>query len=108
MWRKIQLEDLKRGTIVRIVNIEDGYNIATILSVRTESGGLWVEMGSAQVRGELIIKLARPYAYAHENFNDNSPLLSCEVFDVSSLSMLRSCSWYEVYQGRDAVRSMVT
>lgn len=31
---------------------------------------------------ETTVRLARPYAYAHEHFDSNQPLLGCEVYTV--------------------------
>jgi hypothetical protein len=100
-WRKIQNVDIKRGTVVRLGNLADdgAYATATIIGTRTESNA-WSSWH--------YVRLARPMAYAHEHFDAKSPMLSCEVFEIEEGRMLAEGSDVEVFQGRDAIRSMVT
>jgi hypothetical protein len=97
MWRKIQEEDIKLGTVIRLTKMmNDGaYSMATIVAIHTE--GIWK-----------FIKVARPYAYAHKDFSTNQPLLGAEVFPIGISEILRPDSDVEVFQGRDEVRSMAT
>jgi hypothetical protein len=97
-WRKIQVEDIKRGTIIRMLTMQnDGaYHMATIISVNEEDPRY------------KHVKVARPYAYANENFNAKEPLLGAEVFAIGFERLLAPSGDYEVFQGRDNIRSMVT
>ena len=97
-WRKIQKEDIKRGTVIRMGNLmNDGsYCMATIVAVR-ENEPIWN-----------YVKVARPYVYAHEHFDSNSGLIGSEVFDIGMDKLLNPSTDVEVFQGRDEVRSLVT
>jgi hypothetical protein len=96
-WRKIQAEDVKRGTVIRMTKMQaDGaYHMATII-------------GIFENEPYPHVKVARPYAYAHEHFNAKDPLMGSEVFAIGIGRLLGPDSDVEVFQGRDAVRSMVT
>jgi hypothetical protein len=95
MRRRIQFEDIKRGVVVHLMNLVDTYNTATIISVKDEDG-------------ETRIMLARPYAYANENYDSDQPLMGCEIFETTVKRMLADYADYEVYQGMDTVRNMMT
>jgi hypothetical protein len=97
-WRKILLSDIKRGTVIRMTKMEaDGaYHMATIIAVHYEDPRY------------PHVKVARPYAYAHEEFNGKDPLLGAEVFAIGIERLLATESDAEVFQGRDTIRSMVT
>lgn len=97
-WRKIQADDIKRGTIIRMASMmnDGGYCMATIISVNEED---------PRYRH---VKVARPYVYAHENFNAKDPLMGAEVFAIGHDRLLAPSGDYEVFQGRDGIRSMVT
>lgn len=92
-WRKIKEADVVTGTVLRLANMADTpFNGATIIMVR-----------------DGVAKLARPMAYAHNDFDTNQPLLSCEVFDVSMSRLCGPNTDIEVFEGRDGVvRSMKT
>jgi hypothetical protein len=98
-WRKIQVEDIKRGTVIRMSRLEadGGYCMATIIAIHADAKEAYPH-----------VKVARPYAYAHEHFNAKEPLMGAEVFAIGIQRMLEAGSDVEVFQGRDAVRSMVT
>lgn len=96
-WRKIQKDDIKRGLVVRLGFMTDGFCMTTIISIQEEPYG----------GGITWAYLARPYAYAHENFNSKQPLLGCEVIPID----INSPSWErcEVWEERDSqLRTMVT
>lgn len=97
-WRKIQREDIKRGTIIRFRKMmEDGaYCMATIIATSLE-GPLYKH-----------IKVSRPMALAHEHFESNTGLLQQEVFSIGLTNLLSPDSDIEVFQGRDNIRSMAT
>lgn len=96
-WRKIERDDIKRGTVLRMTKMEaDGsYHMATIIGIHENEAYPHV-------------KVARPYVYAHEAFNAKDPLMGAEVFAIGIERMLGPDSDVEVFQGRDAIRSMVT
>ena len=98
-WRKVTKEDLVRGVILRMESLDrDGsFSMFTIISVRQMEDPSWP-----------CVRVARPYAYAHEHFNSNDPLLGCEVFGIGVKDLLRDNSDMEVFQGRDGVRKMIT
>jgi hypothetical protein len=98
-WRQITKEDVKRGVIIRDPRmIESGsYGMATIISTR--------EVGEKNAWPHITV--ARPYAYAHEHFDANHPLMGAEVYSIGLLDLFRE-GIYQVYQARDEVRSMVT
>jgi hypothetical protein len=96
-WRNMVQEDIKRGTIIRLGSLEnDGaYDKATIIA--------------EHYKGDVkYITVARPYAYAHKDFNSNSPLIGSENFAILIESLLKPESDVQVFQGRDDVRSMLT
>ena len=103
-WRKITKDDLQRGAIIRLNGImgDGGYSMATIISTQ----GLTPH--GAKERGLPYIKVARPYAYAHQDFDSNSPLLGSEVFEIFLESILGDRSDVEVFEGRDGIRTMIT
>lgn len=90
-WRKIESKDIKRGTCLRLNMCEDSFfDSAVIIKILDNE-----------------IYVARPFAYAHEHFDSNSPLLGSEVFSYSVGRILESR--VEVYEGRDGqVRTMLT
>lgn len=88
-WRKPTPEDAKRGTVVRLSGSDHNvYNDGVIIKVEGE-----------------IITVARPMAYAHTNFDANSPMLSAECFTVFLRSFMES---FEVLQRRDGVCTFTT
>lgn len=97
-WRKIQREDIKRGTIIRLKSIErdGGYGLATIIATSLD-GPLYKH-----------IKVSRPMALAHEHFDSNTGLLQQEVFTIGLTNLLGPDSDVEVFQGRDNIRTMTT
>lgn len=103
-WRKLVATDIKRGTILRMTSmLNDGaYATATIISVPEG------EPRDEYARKYPSITIARPYAYAHEHVNDNQPLMGCEVFTIEVSRLLGDGVDYEVFQGRDGIRSMTT
>lgn len=102
-WRKIQKEDIKRGTVIRLTKLQDdgSYNMATIIAEHYVKDGL-PDSGIASV------KVCRPMCWAHEHFNSTNGMLSGETFEISVERMLSPNSDVEVFQGRDEVRSLAT
>jgi hypothetical protein len=84
----MSLKDIQLGTVVRITNIKDGYNICTIIDRDCGMHG-----------GE--VRLARPYAYATRELGMLQPLVGAEVYKVSMERMIEANSPYEVFEGRD-------
>lgn len=97
-WRKVQIDDLKRGTIIRFRRVMDdgGYCMGTIIATSLD-GPLYKH-----------VKVSRPMALAHEHFESNTGLLQQEVFTIGVGDLLKPGSDVEVFQGRDGVRSMTT
>ncbi len=95
-WRKIEREDVKLGTIIRMTRLDDGYGTATICSLQIDD------------KSYPHILVARPYAYAHKDFNTKQPLVGVEVFPIGYESLFAEHSDVEVCQGRDNVRNMST
>lgn len=97
-WRKIQKEDIKRGTIIRLKSLDrdGGYSTATIISV------------NEQIPSYQHVKVSRPYVYAHKDFDTKDPLVGAETFAIGITRMLAEESDVEVFEGRDGVRSMTT
>ena len=97
-WRKIQLSDIKRGTVIRMNKMaNDGaYHMATIIAVHYEDPRY------------PHVKVARPYVYAHEEFNSKDPLMGAEVFAIGIERVLAPDSDVEVFQGQGNIRSMTT
>lgn len=88
-WRKPTPEDAKRGTVVRLSGSDHNvFNDGVIIKVERET-----------------ITVARPMAYAHTNFNSNSPMLTAECFTVFLRSFMES---FEVLQLRDRVCTFTT
>lgn len=102
-WRKIQKEDIKRGTVIRLTKLmNDGsFNMATIISEQYVKDGL-PDSGIASV------KVCRPMCWAHEHFNSTNGMLSGETFEITVDRMLSPESDVEVFQGRDEVRNLST
>ncbi len=102
-WRKIQKEDIKRGTVVRITTMmNDGaYHMATIIAEHYVKDGL-------PDSGIKSVTVCRPMCWAHEHFNAKSGMLSGESWEMEVERMLRPESDVEVFQGRDEVRSLAT
>jgi hypothetical protein len=98
-WRKIQKEDIKRGTVIRMTKMIEGgsYGMATIICTR-----------EAEAPGYPNVKVARPYAYAHEHFDTNQPLVGSEVFSIGMDRILDPKGDYEVFQMRDDIHTMKT
>ena len=98
-WRKIVKEDIQRGTIIRLGNLmRDGsYCMATIIGINKINDEKYP-----------CVMIARPYAYAHKDFDCKHPMLSAEVFEISIESLLSPSSDVEVFEGRDSVRSLAT
>ena len=97
-WRKIEDDDIQRGTVIRLKNMmrDGGYCMATIIGVHDSN------------LMEDYITVARPYVYAHEAFNTNQPLLGAEVFEITLRRMLSADSDVEVFQERKDVHRMAT
>lgn len=97
-WRKIEKEDIKRGTIIRMTKMmNDGaYHMATIICTREAEG----------THPYPHVMVSRPYAYANLDYDSKSPLLGTEVFAYGINKMLGADSDVEVFQGRDEIRSM--
>ena len=93
MWRKIKIDDIKRGTVIRITAMSDtAYNGATIIAINGND-----------------VRLARPMAYAHDNFDSRSPMLSCEVFEMTAERMCKENTDIEVWDSPVlGVRTMTT
>jgi len=93
-WRQMILEDVKLGTLVRDTRLmnDGGYCMGTIVSIHMNDSS-WKHF-----------KIARPYAYAHKEFNTKQPLLGVEVYPIGTNSM----GGIEVFQGRDGNREMST
>jgi len=93
MWRKIKIDDIKRGTVIRITAMSDtAYNGATIIAINGND-----------------VRLARPMAYAHDHFDSRSPMLSCEVFEMTAERMCKENTDIEVWEcGNGAVDTMTT
>lgn len=83
-WRRITEQDIARGTVVRMDG-EDAaaFNDGVIMAVKGDE-----------------ITLARPMAYAHEHWDDNCPLVTSEVFNVTRKNML---SMFKVLQYNGSV-----
>jgi len=94
-WRKMLKEDCVRGCLVRIGNIADGYNMATILAVVLPDDYI----------KQATIRLGRPYAYADKHCDSRTPMLGCEVFEVTIDRATSAETDLEVYQARDGNRS---
>lgn len=95
-WRKIGINEVQRGLIVKIAGIEDGYNIGTIISTRQETG-----------KSLETAVLARPFAYAHTDFDAKTPLVGTEVYEVSVQALMSgSFLLYESPGGQ--IRMMTT
>ena len=96
-WRKIQKEDIVRGALIRMTSLmNDGaYCMATIISIRNIDDETYPH-----------IQVARPYLYAHKDFNSNGGLMGQEVFDIGMDKLLGQYSDTEVFQGRDNIRNM--
>jgi hypothetical protein len=92
-WRKIQEDDIERGVIIRIRSImeDGGYCMATVIFLNQVSSS---------------VKVARPMAYAHESWNDNTALLTEEVFDVSVDRLIAHDSDYEVFESASGIRKL--
>ena len=93
MWRKITKADIKHGTVIRITAMSDtAYNGATIIAVRCND-----------------VRLARPMAYAHElHYDARSPLLYCEVFEMTVERMCKEDTDIEVWESPKGVLTMLT
>jgi len=105
MWRKIKKDDIKRGTVIRITGMSDtAYNGATIIAVSdnyTHNG--------ARTSPHEDVRIARPMAYAHDHFDSRSPMLSCEVFEMTVERMCKENTDIEVWEcGNGAVDTMTT
>lgn len=87
-WRKIEKNDLTLGLVVKITRIEDGYNIATVIAVGVREG--LTDM----------VRIARPYAYAHEGRDSLQPMLGCEVYEISYDQLMGADSMYHVYEDK--------
>jgi hypothetical protein len=98
-WRKLQKDDIKRGTVIRMTKMIEGggYGMATIICTREVEAPTYPN-----------IRVARPYAYAHEHFDTNQPLLGSEVFSIGVDRLLAAGGDYEVFQMRDDIHSMKT
>lgn len=87
MWRNIMKDDIKRGAVIQVWD-DYPYGCATVIKVR-----------------DGYATLARPYAYAQKEFDTKSPLMSCEVYEVSLDNLCKEPK-YKVFQGRDGITSM--
>src|SRR5208337_2698985 len=98
-WRKMTKEDIKRGTIIKLGNMMDdgGYGLATIISTKDAEDTTYPH-----------VMVARPSAWANEHVNSRSPMLHAEVFDIGIIRLLSPNGDYEVFQGRDSIRTMLT
>ena len=105
-WRQIKKEDIKLGALILMPKmVADGsYGICTIISIhdRPEYGienpkNFWA-----------FVKVARPMAYAHQFINENQPLLTVEVFEIGINHLLQEGDDFQVFQGRDEIRSLTT
>lgn len=94
-WRKIQLADVSRGTVVRLKGLHGCYNTATIIAV-------------VEQEHYSHVLLARPMAIASKDYNNKQPTLHCEVFEMGIGRMLQDDSDVEVFQQRETVHTMVT
>lgn len=90
-YRKIRQEDIRRGTVVRFVNMGGLYNAGTIVSVRD---------------GEIYV--ARPFVYAHEHFDSRNGLIGCEHFSISIQRALEGVSLEVETEKDDSAHKMVT
>lgn len=102
-WRKVQKEDIKRGTVIRMTKLMDdgSFNMATIIAVHYVKEGL-PDSGPASVT------VCRPMCWAHEHFNSRNGMLSGETFDISLDRLTNPDGDYEVFQGRDEIRNLAT
>ena len=102
-WRKIQKDDIKRGTIVRMSRLEDdgSYNMATIIAEHYIKDGL-------PDSGIKSVVVGRPMCWAHEHFNSRSGMVSVETFEITVDGLLSDGSDVQVFQGRDEVRNLKT
>lgn len=101
-WRKIQMEDIERGTVIRLTKMAEGFNTAVIIATD-------VEIDTAKNEGAFgMVRVARPYAYAHEHFDSRTAMMAEEVFDLSVESMLSANSDVEVFQQHKNIYRMVT
>ena len=99
-WRKIEKKDIQRGVIIRMTRIMDDGGFHTAVIVCTSE---------LEAPGYPNVKVARPYAYAHEHFNTNQPLLGAEVFSIGVDRMTDASSDVEVFEDRNgSVRRTVT
>ncbi len=93
-WRKIVRDDIQRGLIIRdnrIIN-DGGF-------------GMMIVIGAPDVTHSSV-RCSRPMAWAHDHFNSRSALLSEEVVDYPVETLMKGD--YEVFQGRDGVRTQST
>lgn len=102
-WRKIQKEDIKRGTLIRMTKLADdgSYNMATIIAEHYVQDGL----PDSGIKGVVV---GRPMCWAHEHFNSRNGMVSCETFEMTVEGMLAEGSDVEVFQGRDGIRDLAT
>ena len=102
-WRKVQKEDIKRGLVIRMTKLmNDGsFHMATVIAEKYVKDGL-------PDSGVSAVTVCRPMCWAHEHFNSRNGMLSGETFDISVDSLTNPDGDYEVFQGRDEVRSLAT
>lgn len=82
MWIKITLADIVRGTAVNGFGTADNspYSVATILGIEGEK----CKSGP----DDRTVRLARPMAYAQEEFNSLQPATHCEVYTTTVRRLL--------------------
>ena len=86
MWREIKPSDIKRGTMIRIHNMSDtAFNGGVIIAVKDNG----------------YVRIARPMAYAHDEYDAKQPLMYAEVFEMSAIRMCEDTSDIEVFEGKN-------
>lgn len=98
MWRKIEKKDIINGAMIRLSRMYDGFNIATIVGVFEKENEVWI---------------ARPYVYAHQNFDSKSGLIGVENFSMTLDRMCGPDTDVQVYQevgwnGPRPIRTLLT
>lgn len=90
-WRAMRKDDIVRGVCVRWKGMED----------TPFRGGVVIKANVVCVTPFFLV--ARPYAYANRDYDDNQPLIGAEVVDCYSTD------GFEVYETKDGgVKMSVT